>query len=359
MRRVFVSDCEGPISKNDNAFELAKKLIPEGASLFRLISRYDDVQADIVHRPGYRPGDTLKLIVPFLKAHGATNETLRKLSAEDIKLVKGAEDTLSLLAKHMPSFIVSTSYEYYVKSLCKIAGFPEENAYCTGLDLDRFKIPEWESEKLREWTRRLVKLTPPTIPPDADSIQDLTCEDRATVALLDEIFWDEMQRMTAGNILREIRPVGGLEKVEAIRDIMSKCKVSAAGVIYFGDSITDAEPLKYVRKNGGVAVSFNGNEYAVREAEIAVLSDHTLVIGILALAFQKGGIDAVRDLAMNWSHKKVTRMFNSGLNTKIRSVYRSRLPKVEVINENNKRRLMKESCSFRKKVRGEIAGSLG
>ncbi|MEM3004719.1 MAG: hypothetical protein QXK96_05430, partial [Candidatus Bathyarchaeia archaeon] len=68
MRRVFVSDCEGPISKNDNAFELTEKLIPEGARLFRLISRYDDVQADIVHRRGYRPGDTLKLILPFFKA---------------------------------------------------------------------------------------------------------------------------------------------------------------------------------------------------------------------------------------------------------------------------------------------------
>jgi energy-converting hydrogenase A subunit R len=359
VRRVFVSDCEGPISKNDNAFELVEKLIPEGARLFRLISRYDDVQADILHRPGYRPGDTLKLILPFLKAYGATNEILRRLSAEDIRLVKGAEDTLSLIAKSMPSFIVSTSYEYYVKSLCKITEFPEENVYCTRLDLDRFKIPEWESEKLRDWTRRLVKLTPPTIPPDANSILDLTVEDRETIAFLDEIFWNEMQRMAASDILREVKPVGGLEKVESIRDIVNKCNVSATEVIYFGDSITDAEPLKYVRENGGLAVSFNGNEYAIREAELAVLSDNTLVIGILALAFQKGGIDAVRELTMNWGHEKMSQMFNSRLEMKIRDVYRSGLPQVEVINKNNKRRLIEESCSFRRKVRGEITGSLG
>ncbi len=27
--RIFVTDCEGPISKNDNAFEVASRFIPE------------------------------------------------------------------------------------------------------------------------------------------------------------------------------------------------------------------------------------------------------------------------------------------------------------------------------------------
>ncbi|MFQ6074292.1 MAG: hypothetical protein ACE5KC_03635, partial [Candidatus Bathyarchaeia archaeon] len=68
-QRVFISDCEGPISKNDNAFELATHFIPEGDSFFTLISRYDDILADIVKKPGYKAGDTLKLILPFLKAY--------------------------------------------------------------------------------------------------------------------------------------------------------------------------------------------------------------------------------------------------------------------------------------------------
>ena len=67
---VFITDCEGPISKNDNAFELTCHFIPDGDRFFTLISRYDDIQADIVKRPGYKPGDTLKLILPFLKAYG-------------------------------------------------------------------------------------------------------------------------------------------------------------------------------------------------------------------------------------------------------------------------------------------------
>ena len=82
MKNIFITDCEGPISRNDNAFELTSKLIPEGATLFTLISKYDDVQAELIRRPGYRAGDTLGLILPFLKAFGATNDMLRILSKQ-------------------------------------------------------------------------------------------------------------------------------------------------------------------------------------------------------------------------------------------------------------------------------------
>ncbi len=69
MKRIFVSDCEGPISKNDNAFELAAHFIPEGEKLFTNISKYDDVLADVLQKPGYTAGSTLKLILPFFKAY--------------------------------------------------------------------------------------------------------------------------------------------------------------------------------------------------------------------------------------------------------------------------------------------------
>ncbi|MCK5563078.1 hypothetical protein KAI30_02805, partial [Candidatus Bathyarchaeota archaeon] len=84
QRRLFISDCEGPISKNDNAYELSEHFIPKGASFFALVSRYDDVQADVVKRPEYKAGDTLRLILPFLKAYGVTNEKIKKFSKDHI-----------------------------------------------------------------------------------------------------------------------------------------------------------------------------------------------------------------------------------------------------------------------------------
>ena len=65
LKKLFVSDCEGPISKNDNAYELSAHFIPNGGKLFANISRYDDVLADILRRQGYSAGNTLRLILPF------------------------------------------------------------------------------------------------------------------------------------------------------------------------------------------------------------------------------------------------------------------------------------------------------
>ena len=52
VKRVFVSDCEGPISKNDNAFELTSHFVPDGDKLFTVMSRYDDVLAEVIRKPG-------------------------------------------------------------------------------------------------------------------------------------------------------------------------------------------------------------------------------------------------------------------------------------------------------------------
>jgi len=41
-KRVFISDCEGSISKNDNAYEISSQVMPKGGKIFSVISKYDD-----------------------------------------------------------------------------------------------------------------------------------------------------------------------------------------------------------------------------------------------------------------------------------------------------------------------------
>ena len=110
MKRVFISDCEGPISKNDNAFEAAARFVPNGDKLFTLISKYDDVLADVLKKPGYNAGDTLKLILPFLKAYDVTDACLKEFSAENLVLIAGSKNTLKHVRRLSDAFIVSTSY---------------------------------------------------------------------------------------------------------------------------------------------------------------------------------------------------------------------------------------------------------
>ncbi len=84
MKKVFISDCEGPISKNDNAFEITSHYIPNGDKLFTVISKYDDVLADVLKRPDYRAGSTLKFVLPFLKAHDVTDHEMQLFSARNL-----------------------------------------------------------------------------------------------------------------------------------------------------------------------------------------------------------------------------------------------------------------------------------
>jgi len=356
---VFITDCEGPISKNDNAFELASFFIPDGERFFTLISRYDDVQADIVKRPGYKAGDTLKLILPFLKAYGATNEKMKAYSSQNILLVLGADETLRFVLKIMPSFIVSTSYEHYIDALCDAIGFPKENAYCTKVDMDKYDLCEYEIKRLKEIREEISEMPMIEIPEDAESFEALPAETQHVVKRLDEIFWDVISNMKAGRMLREVNPIGGFEKANAVKEIVKKTESDLSKVIYFGDSITDVDPFRLIREGGGLTVSFNGNRYAIREAEIAVMSHSTIVISILTDLFRKIGKEGTLRLVEEWSTSSLEGICESSLLQRLKTFSADKSPIVERIKPENIDRLARESSAFRRTVRGEVIGRLG
>jgi energy-converting hydrogenase A subunit R len=360
QKKLFISDCEGPISKNDNAYELTEHFIPDGDSFFAVVSKYDDVQTDIVKRPGYKAGDTLRLILPFLKAYGATNEKIRNFSAEHILLVPGARDTLRFVSNLMPSLIVSTSYEQYIHALCSVVDFPRENVYCTKLEIDQYRVDKEEVVRLRRLREEITAMPMIEIPDGAVSLDNFSARDQKTIRRLDEIFWEEIAEMESGKMLEDVNPVGGFEKARAVEDIVKKTGSSFRDVMYVGDSITDVEPFRFVREKGGLTVSFNGNRYAVREAEVAVLSSNTIVTSILADAFGRLGKKRVVKLVEEWSYSALKRYgIALALQKRIIESYPQTLPQVEIITLNNKERLMKESSTFRKTVRGEAIGRLG
>jgi len=359
-QRIFVTDCEGPISKNDNAFELTSYFVPNGDKFFALISKYDDVLADVVKKPGYKAGDTLRLILPFLKAYGATNEKIREYSSKNILLVPGARDTIQFVVDLMPSFIVSTSYEHYVSSLCHLTGFPYDNVYCTKLNIDRYEMSREEANRLKEIREEISAMSMIEIPENTKSVHDFSQRDQQTIHRLDEIFWKEIPKMESGKMLKEVNPVGGYEKAKAVQDIVEKLDSRLSNVMYVGDSITDVPPFQLVRKNGGLTVSFNGNEYAIREAEIAVLSGNTIVTSVLAEAFSRLGKEQVIRLVEEWTPSGLKKYCATPmLRDRMFKLYPDVFPQVEMITVGNRKRLKKESSAFRKTVRGEAIGRLG
>ncbi len=360
MRRVFVSDCEGPISKNDNAFELTSRFVPDGDRLFTVVSRYDDVLAEVVNKQGYEAGGTVKLVLPFLKAYGVTDQRMREFSAEHLVCVPGIKDTLQHVRSLAPAFIVSASYEHYLRALCEVLEFPFENTYCTRVCMDKYGIREEEREELKQTAKEIAKLPVFEIPSDAESLDDLPREYQKTVMRLDEIFWKRIAEMEIGRIYCDVNPVGGGEKAEAIKDIVDRLGVAVADVMYVGDSITDDEAFRLVDRKGGLTVSFNGNRYAVKNAEIAVLSDNSIVTAVIADVFLRLGKSEALDLVKNWNRKALEKStVNRNLLNRLFKAHPGRLPKAKIITDQNMETLAEESSKFRNKVRGEAVGRLG
>jgi len=360
VKRVFVSDCEGPISKNDNAFEVTSHFIPNGDRLFTVISRYDDAMADVLKRPHYKAGDTLKLILPFLKAYDVTDSKMREFSAQSLVLISGVKDALRYVSGVAYAFVVSTSYEHYIKALCHAIDFPYENAYCTRLSIDKYHITEKEKTRLKEIAKEIAQMPIIEIPPEAKSLNDFSEKVQKTIGRLDEIFWKIIACMESGRIFSEVNPAGGGEKAEAVKDAAQRVGVALADVMYVGDSITDVEALRLVRENGGLAVSFNGNQYAIKNAEIAVLSENSIVTAVIADVFSRFGKRQTLSLAKNWNRQALKKIpVNQTLLNSLFKSYPRELPKVKIITSKNIEVLTKKSSAFRKKVRGEAIGRLG
>jgi energy-converting hydrogenase A subunit R len=358
MGRQFNTDCEGPISKNDNAMELVEHYIPGGRQVFAVVSRYDDFLADVEKRPGYKAGDTLRLILPFLKAFGVTDAEMTSFSRNHLLLLPRAAETLREISARMESFIISTSYAPYIRALCDAVGFSMDRTYCTAVSLDRHVLGDGERERLASLAEEIRGMAMMDWAEGSRSLGELGPRDRGTIRRLDEIFWSEVRGMTAGRLIDEVNPVGGREKAAAILHSLSRTGNRLDGVFYAGDSITDAEAFALVRRGGGLALSFNGNRYALREAEVACLSDDTRVIATLALAFEEGGRAAVLDLVDRWEVRgKAGKAPEGGALSDAAEAFRG--AELNRVTEENRPWLTARSEAFRKTVRGVSVGALG
>ena len=369
---VFITDWEGPFGKNDYALELSAQYLPNGDNFFTLLSKYDDILADVLRRKNYGAGDTLKLILPFLKVYGANNNAIIKYSAENAQLLTNSIETLRFIQSIMPTFVISASYCICLEYISEHIGLPKNNIYCTDLNIDKYELNEKEATRLREIAEEIGVLIEQLIksdkelgafleiPENASSIDDFAEKDRIIIEKLDRFFWEDIYNMEAGRMLQEVKVKDSLGKAKAIEEIIEDLKINPQVAMYVGDSITDALAFRFLKEKGGLTISFNGNEYALREAEIAIISEDTIVTSILAYIFKNCGIDGVRDITKEWSSEVVKEYCKDPiLKSHIDDSYFSKLPKVELISQKNINQLIEESTNFRKTIRGKKIGALG
>ena len=378
VKKVFITDCEGPLTLNDNAYELADEFIEDGGKLFKIISRFDDYLVEDVKLENYHAGDTLKLIVPFYKLAGLTNEKMIKFSRENIYLVDGSDDTLRFANELIDSFIVSTSYGQYIEALCNYIDFPFQNTYHTQLDVDgatNFNSFDAKSDNVSTATNNsqtIVGTKSPKFIEELKKVDEFRKiilehgeENEDDFNVLYDIFFNEFPKLEINKYIESVKTVGGKGKQIAVEDIVERLQLESGSIIYMGDSITDVEPLQYARDNGGLSVSFNGNEYPLNVAEIAVISDHTIVSSILIDLHSKFDKDYVLDFIRAYSEKGPDDAFKDfevdySLIEEFEKVFHNKnAPIIEIITDENREYLLKLSKEMRNSIRGKDIGGLG
>ena len=378
VKKVFITDCEGPLTLNDNAYELADEFIEDGGKLFKIISRFDDYLVDDVKLENYHAGDTLKLIVPFYKLAGLTNEKMIKFSRENIYLVDGSDDTLRFANELIDSFIVSTSYGQYIEALCNYIDFPFQNTYHTQLDIgwatnfNQFDKKSGNVSPKTNNSQTFVGDKSPKFIEELKKVEEFRKiilehgdESEDDFNVLYDIFFNEFPKLEINKYIESVKTVGGKGKQIAVEDIVEKLDLGQGSIIYMGDSITDVEPLQYARDNGGLSVSFNGNEYPLNVAEIAVISDHTIVSSILIDLHSRFDKEYVLDFIREYSQKGPNAAFEDfevdySLVEEFEKVfYNKEAPIIEIITDDNRDYLLKLSKEMRNNIRGKDIGGLG
>ena len=347
FEKSFITDCEGPLTLNDNAFEMCAYFIEDGDELFKILSLYDDYLADVVKKEGYKVGNTLKFILPFFVLENLKNKDLIDFSKNNIYAVRDSKFLLKYLKEAMNTYIVSTSYGHYIEALSNYMEFPFENTYYTKVDMDNLYLNDEESSKVADYKNKIL-----ANPKDYE--------------LFDEIFFKEFPKMDIYEKIKEIDVVGGLGKKLAIDDIIENDNIDVNQMLYIGDSITDVEPLQFARENNGISISFNGNEYPLKVAEIAIVSPSAIATAVIANIYADNDKNKVLQFINDYnSQNNLEELFgeykiNPEIKLKFFEVFNDGdYPIIKLIGEDNYDEILKESVYMRNNIRGEDIGGLG
>lgn len=352
--RIFVSNCRGFITMNNYLRDLCARFIRNGAHFYDVLVRYDELTAYVLGREEATAGNSLKWAVPFLKANGATDHLVNKFGAEDLKLMPGAAPAVRYICSQMPSFISTSIYEHGMMELSKILDVPNCEITCSKMELDKVQFSRTESRKLREMAETISSLRIPKVEYELNVPMQVDEADVKIIRTMDEILQDRIPELNAMSLMESVIPVTSHKKAYQLLDNRRQTNIDLDSTFYIGGDNTDFQAMDLVRDSGGVSVSFNGTDFAVRGSTIAILSKDSTVGAVFAEQFFSLGIEAVLDLARNWDRKylKTAEFPDRNLVDRMLAAHPRRLPEVYIVDRKNVDEIAEKSAQYRKKLLG-------
>lgn len=289
---IICLDLEGPLTIEDYGFRLLAQSTADGDRIFAVISRYDDALVER-GRTGYEAGDTLALILPFLAANGLDFGDVAGLAGRYATTVAGAPEMIGMCqAADRRVHVISASYEPFALAVADLIGLAHHHVCCTRLNAEAWRLvggPNGRAATIAVQEEIRARFAAVDLMGGA--------WDDAIVDLLDSYFFSRLPKAGCPYPGSVIQPLGGRRKARAVENVARRYDASLSSVIYVGDSITDVAAFRCVDAIGGLAVSFNGNRYALGAATVAVAADRVTAIVPLLDAWLAGGAEAVREMA--------------------------------------------------------------
>lgn len=360
--KVLFTDGEGPIVFKDLAADMTEKTVPR---LFPVLSFYDDYLAEI-GTAGYQAGDTLALIVPHLLAHGITDEHVAN-EAKDTKVCFGVEEYIAKLKSDGWTIrIISTAYSQLWELVGKHIGVPMEDIACTKLDLKTLR-ELFSSSNLLEIVlareKEILGLTSlaneamKQVDQGKSVVEVLGKESRFAplLGVLDKLYWEELPSR-GYQTLEMVKVVGGKRKVEAAQGFARELGVNLSDIAYVGDSITDDALHARLSQEGGLPIAINGNNYALRNARVAVATKDMRSIRPILDRWQQGGFEQVQQFVnLNGASSSRTKE-GAPISEDTSTAY------YDLVNSADReglKRVLRTHTKFRKLVRGAAIARLG
>ena len=359
--KQLICEPQGFLIRNDCARMLCGHFIPKGERLYDLIDRYDNITSYVLNRTDIgHSGDAIRMVAPFLVAFGVSDYQAEKFFSENMKLMADAPHVVGYFRDILPSFYDSCMYDHAADALCSLTGLARESVGCTQLELDNAASDmSWdERSMLRKIAAELADMPIPTTRYKLNVPMALSKDEVDMVKALDDVFVRRLQGTSAYDMISEMPAVGANEKAYALLDIRKTTQIDMDGTAYIGGETIDYQALDLVKDGGGLAVAYNGSEFAVHGANVSVISESSLAGAVLVEQFYDTGIEGVYDLIDHWNRddlKAYTRYPDPGLMEAM--LKEPELPMVRRITKDNVTEVASESSACRKAIMSSLGNS--
>jgi len=289
-------DNEGPCTRNDNAQESTVALAEQcglgrqiGIEFYRGMSTVDDIWGDfrrIAKDPEYSSGHTLKAILPFHRAMGATSQWHYNFAKINLRVVPHIREVLRNLSNKYNLWQVSTSYEFFIRAFCNRVGFDFRKTRCTLVSgFDEIPITKEQSQILLDFMKEVARM--PIIEYD-EGTGEVISKHKVYYERITAFIWEVVYRLPVGELLRTIHPVGQAQKLEAMIEILQESNIPEEKAFYVGDSQTDVRCVQHLQDKG-LTMMFNGKGKVCDSSHIMYIGEDARAIEEVADQFAELG----------------------------------------------------------------------